>query len=129
MSGDHHGVSLLGWLWLLSPFVLIGVISHDSNMRELISAYPARCHAIGWCGALAMLLGAALVPGTFGTMLFGIGTPLVGLIVWTPRDDGGGGGDGGPDVPPDWDDFERAFRAYSPRDRRPSDTPHAPLPR
>jgi hypothetical protein len=98
-------------------------------MRELISVYSTRCHAIGWCGAVAMFLGAAVVPGMFGSMLFGIGTPLVGLIVWTPRDHGGGGDDDGSDIPPDWDDFERAFRAYVPRDRRPSSPPRAPVPR
>ena len=112
-------MSVLGWLWLLSPFVLIGVISHDSNMRGLISAYPERCQAIGSCGAVAMLLGAAFVPGMAGSMLFGVGTPLVGLLVWTPRDDGDGGGDEDPDPPPGWDDFERSFRAYVNRGRRP----------
>ena len=120
-------MSLVGWLWLLSPFVLIGLISHDPNMRGLISAYSRRCHVIGWCGAIAMLLGAALVPGTFGTMLFGIGTPLVGLIVWTPRDDGGGGGEESPDDPAGWDDFERAFWAHVRRGRRPPSRPRAPV--
>jgi hypothetical protein len=122
-------LSLLGWLWLFSPFVLIGVISHDANMRELISAYPRRCHAIGWCGAVAMFFGAALVPGMLGSMMFGIGTPLVGLIVWTARGDGRGGEEDPSDTPPDWDDFERAFWAHVRRGRRPPSRPRAPVPR
>ena len=112
-------MSVLGWLWLLSPFVLIGVISHDSNMRGLISAYPARCQAIGVCGAVAMIFGATLVPGMAGSMLFGVGTPLVGLLVWTPGDDGGGGGGDDEDPPPGWDDFERSFWVHVRRSRRP----------
>ncbi len=109
------------WLWLVSPFVLIAAISHDSNMRDLVTEHQKRCQAIGWAGVTAMLLGAALLPATLGTVLFGIGTPLAGLIVWTRRDDGGEGGDGGPDdVPPDWDAFERSFRAHVRRSERPS---------
>ena len=120
-------MSVLGWLWLASPFVLIAVISHDSNMRELISTYPKLCQAIGCGGAIAMLLGAALVPGMFGSMLFGLGTPLVGLLVWTPRDDDGGGGEDGEQPPAEWDDFEGAFWAYVRRNRRPPSRPHAPV--
>lgn len=117
---------LLGWLWLFSPFVLIGVISRDANMRELIAVHHRRCRAIGWTGVAAMFLGAALVPGTFGSMLFGIGTPLSGLVVWLRRDDGGGG-DGGPDeVPPDWDQFERSFWAYVRRGSQRPSRPRAP---
>ena len=119
-------MGLVGWLWLGSPFVLIAVISRDSDMRGLIAAHHRRCRAIGWFGAAAMFLGAALLPGTFGSMLFGVGTPLVGLIVWTPRDDGAGGGEGGPDeVPPDWDGFERSFWAHVRRRDQPPSRPRA----
>src|SRR5436305_5495958 len=100
-------MAVAGWLWLASPFILIGAISHDSNMRDLVTVHHRRCQAIGWTGVAAMFLGAALVPGTFGSMLFGIGTPLAGLIVWVRRDDGDDGDDDGPrEVPPDWDQFE-----------------------
>jgi hypothetical protein len=126
--GDHDDVV---WLWLVSPFVLIAVISHDSNMRDLVTVHHKRCQAIGWAGVAAMLLGAALVPATFGTVLFGIGTPLAGLIVWTRRDDGDDGGEEPPDdVPPDWDAFERSFRTYERRGGPPSHRPpRAPVAR
>jgi hypothetical protein len=121
-------MSLLGWLWLGSPFVLIAVISHDPNMRDLVTVHQKRCHVAGWAGVAAMLLGAALIPATLGAVLFGIGTPLAGLIVFVRRDDGGEGGEEGTDdVPPDWDAFERSFWAYVRRTNRPSRPPRTPL--
>jgi hypothetical protein len=118
----------VAWLWLASPFVLIAVISHDANMRHLVTVYHKRCMAIGWAGVAAMFLGVVLVPGAFGTLLFGIGTPLAGLVVWARRDDGGsGGGEGPDDMPPDWDGFERSFGAYVRRRERSQSRPRAPV--
>lgn len=120
----------LGWLWLASPFVLIAVISRDRNMRELVAVHINRCRAAGSAGAAAMFLGVALLPDEIGSMLFGIGTPLIGLLVWTPRDDGDdSGGEGPQDVPPDWGDFERSFWEYVRRRDRTPNRPHAPTPR
>lgn len=122
-------MAALGWLWLVSPFVLIAAISHDPGMRELVTAHYRRCRAIGWAGVTAMFLGTLLVPGMFGSMLFGIGTPLAGLIVWTHRDDGDDGGEEGPgEVPPNWDEFERSFSAYTRPSKPPSNRPQAPVP-
>jgi hypothetical protein len=123
-------MSLLGWAWLASPFVLILAISHDPNMRDLVSVHNKRCQALGWAGVAAMFLGAAVVPGMFGTLLFGVGTPLAGLIVWVRRDDRGHGGEEGPDEPPpDWDDFERSFWDYVRGRGSPSRRPRAPVAR
>lgn len=123
-------MSLLGWLWLATPFILIGVISHDRNMRELIAEHRWRCHAIGWAGVAAMYIGVAVLPGAAGTMLYGIGAPLSGLIVWTSRDGRDDGGEKHPDgIPPDWDDFERSFRDYVMRRSRGPRRPRAPASR
>lgn len=120
----------LGWLWLASPFVLIAVISRDSNMRELVAVHTGRCRALGVAGVAAMFLGVALLPDEIGTMLFGIGTPLTGLLVWTRRDDGDDGGEEGPaEPPPDWGDFERSFWDYVRRRNRPPSRPQAPTPK
>jgi hypothetical protein len=119
-------MALLGWLWLATPFTLIGVISHDPRLLGLVSKHHKRCRRVGWAGAATMLLGVMLVPGPIGASMFVIGTPVTGLIVWARGDDGDDGGDDPPDVPPiDWDQFERSFRAYA-RRRRPR-RPRAPV--
>lgn len=106
-------MGLLGWLWLVSPFVVIGLISQDPELLALVGEHHQRCRVVGWTGATMMLLGVTLVPGVVGVLMFVIGTPLAGLAVWGHRDDGNHGGDSPPDVPPfDWDAFERGFRAY-----------------
>lgn len=120
-------MSLVGWLWLASPFLLILAIVHDPNMRDLVSVHYKRCRAIGWTGVVAMFLGVAVVPDPAGMLLFGIGTPLTGLIVWMRRDDGDDGGEEGPDeVPPNWGEFERSFWDYVARRHRPSSRPRTP---
>jgi hypothetical protein len=120
----------LGWLWLASPFVLIAVISRDPNMRELVAAHTGRCRAVGSAGVAAMFLGVALLPDELGSMLFGIGTPLTGLLVWTRRDDGDDGGEERPpDLPPDWGDFERSFWDYVSGAHRAASRPRARTPR
>jgi hypothetical protein len=120
----------LGWLWLASPFALIAVISRDAQMRELVAVHSKRCRAIGWAGVVAMFLGVALLPDEPGSMLFGVGTPLSGLVVWTHRDERDDLGDAEPqDLPPDWGEFERSFRAYADRRERPPSRPHAQVPR
>jgi hypothetical protein len=50
-------MGLLGWLWLASPFALIGVILHDRRLLALVAVHQERCRAVGWAGAAAMLLG------------------------------------------------------------------------
>jgi hypothetical protein len=118
-------MALLGWLWLASPFAVIGLIARDRGLLALISAHHGRCQAIGWTGTAMMLLGVAFIQGAFGTILFFLGTPLAGLAVWglpgggdrgddgadgNGGGDGGDGGDGPPGLPPvDWDEFERSF--------------------
>ena len=103
-------MAVFGWLWLGSPFVLIALISNDPELLASVGRHLKRCHAIGAAGAAIMVLGVTLVPGPFGTLMFVVGTPLVGLLVWLRRDDGDDGGEQPPDTPPiDWDEFERAF--------------------
>jgi hypothetical protein len=119
-------MALIGWLWLASPFAVIGLISHDRGLLAVVSAHHIRCRAIGWSGVALMLLGVAVVPGWAGWMLYLIGTPLAGLVVWGLRDDGDGGWGPGPDVPPiNWGDFERSFWAYVQRPGR-SSRPRVP---
>jgi uncharacterized membrane protein YedE/YeeE len=103
---------LMAWLWLASPFVVIAVIARDRRLLHLVGAHHELCRAIGWLGVALLCLGAGLVPSLAGTLMFAVGAPLVGLVVWLRRDDGEGGDEGGPDPPLDWDDFERAFRRY-----------------
>jgi uncharacterized membrane protein YedE/YeeE len=105
-------MALLAWLWLASPFLVIAVIAHDERLLRLVALYHEWCRAAGWLGIVLLCLGAALIPSLLGTILFGIGAPLVGLVVWLRRDDGGDGGLEGPEPPLDWDDFERAFWRY-----------------
>lgn len=118
----------LAWVWLASPFVVMAVIAHDPNMRDLVAVHRRRCQAIGWAGVGAMFLGAAVVPGMLGSMMFGLGTPLAGLIVWSGRGgDEGGEGEGGPaETPPGWDEFERSFWAYVRRGARRPSRPRTP---
>lgn len=106
-------MALLGWVWLVSPFVLIALVNHDQQLQRLVSSHYARCRATGWTGAAMMVLGAALAPAALGEVLFVLGTPLTGLVVFLRRDDDDGGDEDEPDVPPvDWDEFARSFRAY-----------------
>jgi hypothetical protein len=105
-------MTLLGWLWLASPFAVIGLISHDPELLALVSTHYERCRAVGWTGVALMLLGVMLVHGLLGSMMFLVGTPLAGLAVWGRRDDGDDGGEPPPDVPPiNWGEFERSFWA------------------
>jgi hypothetical protein len=122
-------VTLLGWLWLVSPFIVIAVIAHDPELLALVSAHHRRCQLAGAAGAAIMLLGVMVVPGPFGTLMFVIGTPMAGLVVWTRRDDGGGGEEPPPDVPPiDWDEFERSFWSHVRRRGGPPRRPRTPSP-
>ena len=117
-------MTLLGWLWLASPFAVIGVISHDRRLLAQVAAHHTGCMAAGWSGVAMMVLGVTVVPDPLGTAMFWVGTPRAGLAVWLRRDDGGGGGDDEPDVPPvDWDEFERSFWAHV---RRRGGTPRRP---
>ena len=114
-------MALLGWLWLGSPFVVIGLISHNQRLLGQVAAHHAGCVAAGWTGVVMMCLGVALMPAALGSVMFWVGTPMAGLAVWLRRDDDDGGGEGDdPDVPPvDWDAFERSFWAHVRRRGRP----------
>jgi hypothetical protein len=106
-------MTLLGWVWLLSPFVVIAVISHDPELLALVAAHHKRCRAVGWTGVAIMLLGVALIPSAVGSIMFLLGTPLAGLVVWVIRDEGDDGDGSPPDMPPiNWGEFERSFWAY-----------------
>jgi hypothetical protein len=112
-AGIFKNMAVLGWLWLASPFVVIGVILHDPELLALVSAHHRRCQIAGWTGAAIMLLGVTVVPGVLGSLMFVFGTPASGLAVWARGDDGDGGGEPAPDVPPvDWGDLERSFWGY-----------------
>jgi hypothetical protein len=121
-------MALIGWLWLASPFAVIGLISHDRELLAVVSAHHHRARAIGWTGVVITLLSVAVVPGWAGWMMYLIGLPVAGLVVWGLRDDGDGGGGSAPDLPPiNWGEFERSFSEYvrrrggrSPRPRVPS---------
>jgi hypothetical protein len=120
-------MALLGWLWLASPFVLIAIIAHDQRLLSLVALHHACVRATGWIGVAMMFLGASLVPATAGTVIYWLGTPLAGLVVWLRRDDGDDGGDEEPDVPPiDWDEFERSFWAHVRRRGRRPPRPRTP---
>jgi hypothetical protein len=120
-------MAVLGWLWLGSPFAVIALISHDRRLLKLVGVHLRRCHAAGWTGVAMMCLGAMLMPGALGTIMFWVGTPLAGLVVWFRGDDGDDSGGEGPDVPPvDWDEFERSFWAHVRRRRRTPRPPRAP---
>lgn len=113
-------MTVLGWLWLVSPFVLIALVSRDPQLQRLVSSHYTRCRAAGCIGAAMMVLGAALAPAMLGKIMFVLGAPLTGLVVFLRRDEGDDGGEDEPDVPPvDWDEFERSFwthvRGHSPR--------------
>lgn len=123
-------MALVGWLWLGSPFVVIGVISHDRRLLTQVAAHHTECLTVGWAGAAMMLLGVTVLPDPIGTAMFWVGTPLSGLAVWLRRggDDDGGGDD--PDVPPvDWGEFERSFWAYVRRRGRTPRRPRTPAAR
>lgn len=119
---------MLGWFWLASPFVVIGVISHDRRLLANVAAHHTECITAGWTGVVMMLLGVVLMPDPLGTVMFWLGTPLAGLAVWLRRDDDDDDdGGGGPDVPPvDWDEFERSFWAHVRRRGRPPRPPRTP---
>jgi hypothetical protein len=120
-------MALVSLLWLLTPFVVIAVVSADEQLRGHVAENPRRCRITGGTGVVMMCVGAVLAPGLAGTLLYLVGTPLVGFIVWTRRDDGDDGGDEGPDVPPiDWDDFERSFWAQVRNSSRGPRHPRAP---
>jgi hypothetical protein len=120
-------VAVLGWLWLGSPFALIAIISNDPELLAMVSRHLKRCRVIGCTGAASMLLGVMLVPGALGDLMFVVGTPLSGLMVWASGNDGDDGGEQPPDVPPiDWDDFERALLAPSRGRSGPPRRPRAP---
>lgn len=124
-------MTLLGWLWLASPFAVIGVISHDRRLLALLASHHGPCMVAGWGGVVMMVLGVTVVPDPLGTAMFWVGTPLAGLAVWLRRDDDGGGEGGDePDVPPvDWDEFERSFWAHVRRRGRSPRRPRAPTAR
>ena len=120
-------MELLGWLWLVSPFVLIAVISHDGVLQRGVAKNLGQARAAGCAGALMMFLGGVLVPGALGATMFVLGTPLVGLLAFIRRDDRDDGGEEDPDPPPlDWDEFERSFRGYVSRGRRSPQRPRSP---
>lgn len=120
-------MALFGWLWLASPFAVIGLISRDPELLALVSVHHKRCRTAGWTGAAMMLCGALLISGLVGSIMFLIGTPLAGLAVWGLRDDGDEGDGSPPDVPPiNWGEFERSFWAYARRRGRRSRHPRVP---
>jgi hypothetical protein len=119
-------MALLGWLWLISPFALIALISHEPDLQRVVTDNLAQARAVGGIGTVMMFLGAVVVPGGFGATMFALGTPLVGLLAFIRRDGRDDGGEDEPDEPPpDWDDFERSFRAHV-RRQRPSRRPRSP---
>jgi hypothetical protein len=128
-AGIFKNMAVLGWLWLASPFAVIAVISHDPELLALVSAHHRRCQAAGWTGVAIMLLGVTVAPGVLGSIMFVFGTPMAGLAVWARGDDGDGGGEWPPDVPPiDWGDFERSFWAYVRGRSGPPPRPRTPSP-
>ena len=120
-------MELLGWLWLVSPFVLIAVIAHDRELQRFVADNLFQARVAGCAGAVMMFLGAMVVPGAIGATMFALGTPLVGLLAFLRRDDPDDGGEDGPDEPPpDWDEFERSFRAHVHRRQRQPRRPRSP---
>ena len=77
-------MGLLGWLWLVSPFAVIALISHDPELLALVSAHHRRCRAVGWTGAAIMLLGVTLIPGPIGSLLFNAGSEQADQLLAHP---------------------------------------------
>lgn len=120
-------MALLGWLWLVSPFVLIAVVSHDPELQRGVANNLGQVRIAGCAGALMMFLGAAVVPGVLGDLMFVLGTPLVGLLAFIRRDGRDDGGEDEPDGPPlDWDEFERSFWGHVRRRNRQPRRPRSP---
>lgn len=106
-------MTVLGWVWLSTPFILIAFVSRDRRLQRLVGSHLARSRVVGCAGVVMMYLGASVVPGVLGALSFTVGAPLTGLLAFLRRDDGDDGGDDEPDVPPvDWDEFERSFWAH-----------------
>ncbi|HTX30776.1 MAG TPA: hypothetical protein VMD09_05290 [Solirubrobacteraceae bacterium] len=117
-------MALLGWLWLISPFALIGLISHDSELQRGVATHLTQARVAGCLGAVMMFLGASVIPGALGATMYALGTPLTGLLAFIRRDDRDDGGEDAPDDPPvDWDEFERSFRTHA---RRQPSSPRRP---
>lgn len=128
--GKPQAMTLLGWLWLGSPFVVIAVVLHHPDLQRTVADNLPQCRAAGCVGAVMMFLGAGVVPGAFGAAMFALGTPLVGLIAFLRRDDGDDGGEEAPDQPPvDWDEFEQSFWTHVRRGRQPPRRPRSPAAR
>jgi hypothetical protein len=114
-------MALFEWLWLFSPFLVIGAIALEPRLLKLVGRHHTVCRRAGWCGLGMLLLAVCGVSGWIGQVMFLVGTPLVGLAVWRLPDDRNDGGEDAPAVVPpfDWDDFERAFRAHVRTGHRP----------
>jgi hypothetical protein len=119
-------MELLGWLWLISPFVLIAVIAHDRELQRFVADNLVQARVAGCLGALVMYLGAMVVPGAIGAAMYAFGTPVVGLLAFRLDDRDDGGEDAADEPPPDWDEFERSFWAHVRGRQRPSRRPRSP---
>ena len=89
--------------------------------------YPLSLVA-GWLGLALLAAGAYSLDGPAAAVALAAGGPLAGLSFWSRKVEDGDDGRGDeptPDEPPpsgdgmDWDAFERAFRDYVARERRP----------
>jgi hypothetical protein len=120
-------MALLGWLWLISPFLVIALVSHDSELQRGVATHLTQARIAGSLGAVMMFLGASVVPGALGATMYALGTPATGLLAFIRRDDRDDGGEDPLDDPPvDWDEFERLFRNHVRRERRPPRRPRSP---
>ena len=120
MSG-HGDFLLIAWV-VTSPFAIAACVGSVAVARRAIArAHPLTLVA-GWIGVVLLVGGALVAHSGIAVML---GAPLAGLAVWSRGQSGGedhgdddddGGGPPPDDGPgPDWDAFERAFRAYASR--------------
>jgi hypothetical protein len=121
--------SLLAAWVVAAPFSSGALIARSPRLRRrLARVYPLSLVA-GWLGLALLAAGAYSLDGPAAAVALAAGGPLAGLSFWSRKvDDGDDGGGEEPtpddDPPPsgdgmDWDAFERAFRDYVARERRP----------
>jgi hypothetical protein len=121
------------WLVLALPFLSALVIAHARPLRELNGRRHRITRTIGVVGLLASLAGlAGLLPAAWTTTVVLVGGGLAGFTCFWPARSADGGDDwrrpppapdheplppGRPDLPIDWQEFDRLRSRWARRPR------------